>query len=206
MKVNDAPVDLLGLLPQYFSRIKDFQAIMSTEEIELNILLGHIKQVYNNHFFQLMDEDTTADYEAILNMPRSPDDKLSFRRWRVLNRIRRRPLYSMPMLKEILNEMVGLEQWEIEADISAYFLKITIISSDYRIAREVQITLREIVPAHIDLEMVITEPSQLIGKVYIGSALLIREATILKHKINTPNASGGISCGGSILIIERVKL
>lgn len=146
-------VNLYKLLPVYFQQIKDYEALMSTEEIELAQIEDSVTKIYNNLFLQLADSATISYYESLFKIASLPSEPLEFRRWRVLNRFRSGPPYTMPKLKEFLNEVVGIGLWEIEQDLANYYIKITVKNSGYGVLEEVQTMMLEIIPAHIVQEV-----------------------------------------------------
>lgn len=163
-------VDLMILLPEYFQQIKDFIALMATEKIELELIEAFIRRVYYNLFIQTADSDTISTYEAQLGIIPGPYDSLEFRRWRVLQRYKRSPPYTMPMLKELLNQMVGLGLWEIEQDLNNYYLRILIKTSDNQVFVEVQSTLLQLIPAHIEQDIRQQLAPESTGVIYYGAA------------------------------------
>lgn len=160
-------------LPDYFQIIKDYVELMDTEEIQFRELYGFLQRINDNFFIQTMDAETIATYELLLNIPVQDGETLEFRRWRINNRYKRRPPYTLPMLKELLNEMAGIGQWEIEQDINNYYLKVIVKNGSYGILNEVQTTLIELIPAHISQEVeqqLVPEP---VSTIHYGTLLKI---------------------------------
>lgn len=130
-----------------------------------------VTQIFNNLFIQTADAITISMHETLLGIVPAPEDTLEFRRWRVLNRYRRSPPYTIVNLKEFLNEIVGIGLWELEIDYENYKLNVVIINGSYGIVDEVYNMLYEIVPAHIEITLelrVIPEPE---ATIFVGGHL-----------------------------------
>jgi len=56
--------NLISLLPHYFRKVKDFIALMETENIELGQLEGSMQQVYDNFFIQTADAGWAPEWRA----------------------------------------------------------------------------------------------------------------------------------------------
>lgn len=143
-------VDLLKLLPTSFYRpILDLQELVGAEEPEFMLLCSFVNQVLNNLFIQTADSGTLTLYEQVLGIAAEPDDDLEFRRWRVMLRWKRRPPYTTPALKEVLNETVGIGNWEIAPNENLLIIHVIIYDQDYKVYNEVRRMLIEYIPAHI---------------------------------------------------------
>ena len=123
--------NLISLLPHYFRKVKDFIALMETENIELGQLEGSMQQVYDNLFIQTADSDTIRYHEKLLGIITNPDETLEFRRLRVLNRYNNRTPLTIVALKEKLNLIIGVGKWELTVDYPNYLIHIKISAGDF---------------------------------------------------------------------------
>ncbi|MDR0905752.1 MAG: YmfQ family protein [Oscillospiraceae bacterium] len=146
-------VDLFNLLPEKFKEIADFKALMLTEEIELAELRVYMRRVQLNFYIQTCDEPTLADFERMLQIDINPGDSLSVRRWRVLWRWNRRPPYTMGMLREDLNLMLGAGNYTIEQNVGEYYIKITAKNPATEVYQELVYMLVTTIPAHLQFEV-----------------------------------------------------
>ena len=154
------PPDLLSLLPPYFKAIKDFIAIMQTENIELEKFEIYLWQVRDNFFIQTCDEDTLRYHESLLQIRLSPLDTIAFRRLRILNRYNNQARLTLPTLKERLNLLIGIGDYIVDIDYNGYHFGLTVNSGKYGIIDELIYMLVFVLPAHLTFKItqnIITE-------------------------------------------------
>lgn len=142
--------NLINLLPHYFRKIKDFIALMETEDIELGQLEDSMQQVYDNFFIQTSDSDTIRYHEKLLGIITNPDETLEFRRLRVLNRYNNRTPLTIVALKDKLNLIIGIGKWELNVDYANYVIHIKINAGEFGIMDEMTNMLVYTIPAHIE--------------------------------------------------------
>lgn len=164
-------IDLFVLLPEYFQVIKDFIYLMNTEQIELEKLWGYVVRVWNNYFIQTADEQTLSQYEDMLGLYPSPTDSLDIRRWRILNRFRQRLPFTLPMLYEILNGLVGLGNYTVDIDYPNYKMTVNFINVDQELIDEAIKTLILLPPAHLDQEYRVQTLQESVATLRVGAAM-----------------------------------
>lgn len=160
--------ELMNLLPFYFQKIKDFIALMETEETELNLLNLNRQRVYDNFFIQLADSDTLTYHEKLLGISALNDETLEFRRLRVLNRYNKFQKLTLPELKERLNLILSVGNWEISIDYDKYEMNIEIKTNNLSVMKELLNTLIYTNPAHIQINAVQSMEELLSGNIYLG--------------------------------------
>lgn len=153
--------------PHWFRRILDFQALCRTEGQELRFLAEAMDQIHKNMFVQTMDEDTCAQWEAILRIVPTPGEDLEFRRLRVLNRLSLRPPFTMIFLRERLDIIFGPGNYVVEVDYPNFTLYIETAVDNSKYFSEVSALLHIVKPCHI---VYISRPR-------IDAALLLSERT-----------------------------
>lgn len=145
-----AETDLCQYWPEWFRRILDFQALCKTEGEELRAMAAAMGIVHQNLFVQTMDEDTTAEWEAILHIVPNPvTETLEFRRDRVRNRLSLRPPFTLTFLYQRLDALFGPGNWEVEVDYPNYTLYIEAAVEDQQYFSEMSVTMDIIKPCHI---------------------------------------------------------
>lgn len=145
-----ADSDLCQYWPEWFRRILDFQALCQTEGEELRAMAAAMEIVHQNLFVQTMDEDTTAEWEAILHIVPNPvTETLEFRRDRVRNRLSLRPPFTLTFLYQRLDALFGPGNWEVEVDYPNYTLYIEAAVEDQQYFSEMSVTMDIIKPCHI---------------------------------------------------------
>lgn len=153
MLFNPEPLDLMGSLPAYFQEIPDFIELMSTEQIELQLLLDTMDQVLKNFFIQTADANTISMHEQLLGLVVEDGDTLEIRRWRILNRYRRRPPFTLVTLYTNLHDLVGVGNAEVVVDYPGYHVDITVVTSDQQVLYEVYAALIAVLPAHLTYDV-----------------------------------------------------
>jgi len=164
------PPDLLSLLPPYFKAIKDFVAIMETENIELEKFEIYLWLVQDNFFIQTCDEATLRYHETLLKIKVSQGDTIDFRRLRVLNRYNNKPPLTLPVLKERLNMLVGVGDYIVDIDYGNYHLTLTVNSGVYGIIDELIYTLIYMLPAHLTFKIIQNILTYTKENIYIADA------------------------------------
>lgn len=162
-------IDLMALLPLYFQEILDFQELMSTEEIELKGFFGELQQVWNNLFIQTADEATIEYHENLLNLVPEPGDTLEIRRWRVINRYRRKPPFTLVTLYEQLNALVGIGNYELTVDYAGRSLYVSFVNVPQATIDEAIQILITLPPAHLYQSYTSTSKPESEGFIHIGA-------------------------------------
>ena len=141
--------DLLSLLPPWYRQILDYQEICQTEEDQFEALAQEINAVADNFFFQTMDASAISQWESILGIAATPNETLSFRQARLINRISTKPPFTLGFLYQKLDELIGPNEWEVTVDYPNYTLYIQSSAQNQSYAIEVAYTIGQIKPAHI---------------------------------------------------------
>lgn len=150
------PPDLLSLLPLYFRAIKDFIAIMKTENIELEQFETYLWQVLANFFVQTCDEPTLRYHESLLRIKTLPGDTIAFRRLRILNKYNNTPPFTLPVLKERLNMLFGAGNYTLVVDYAESHVSLTVNVEryEYGVTLELISMLIFMLPAHLTFDIV----------------------------------------------------
>lgn len=142
--------DILTYLPDWFRQITDFTELMNTGTAELEALAAAVDAVHSNFYIQTADEGTVRQYEELFDIIPDPStETLDFRRTRVLNRLSMQPPFTLPFLKERLDQIIGAGRWELEVDYGAYTIYIAAAAENQAWATELAWTLNTIKPCHI---------------------------------------------------------
>lgn len=174
-QVNYVPKDdinLMNLLPGYFQEILEFQELMSTEEIELKGFFGELQQVWNNLFIQTADEATIQYHENLLNLTPDPGDSLEIRRWRVINRYLRRPPFTLGILHEQLNSLLGIGNYTLTVDYPGKSLTVDFINIDNSTRLEAINILITLPPAHLGQSYSTTSQPESNADLSVGAGLM----------------------------------
>lgn len=165
-------IDLMILLPKYFQEIYEFQEIMSTEEIELKEFFLILQQVWNNLFLQTMDENTIEYHEDLLGLTPDPSDSLELRRWRVIQRYLRRPPFTLGILHEQLNNLLGLGAYTLTVDYANKTVTLDFINVEESLRLEAIAILITLPPAHLGYTYSTTTQPESNANIGVGGKLV----------------------------------
>lgn len=194
-----ADPNLISLLPDFFKKIKDFIALMQTEDIEFGQLELNMQDVYNNFFIQLADADTIAYHEHLLGINPIAGETLEFRRTRVLNRYNNRTPLTLVALKEKLNLIIGVGKWELTVDHTNYEIHIKINSGDFGIMDEMTNMLVYMIPAHIDPDVQQELHVDGVANTYVAAIINPCMRYFLTQDIKTNYQVHGTTLVGSVI-------
>lgn len=146
----DLSHDLLPLLPPVYRNVQDYQKICDAEKVEFDLLANSVEGIQNNFFFQTMDEDSVAQWEKVLHIVAVPEkESLEFRRQRVMTRIATRPPYTLGLLYQKLDELIGAGGWTCSITYPLYELRLATSAKKQSYYDEVTHLINKIKPAHI---------------------------------------------------------
>lgn len=142
--------DFLSLLPEWYREVLEYQQIMGAEKTAFETLQSFMESVNANMYTQTMDLATVQQWEKIFGILASPStETLAFRRARILNRLATTPPYTLNFLKNKLDDLIGVDQWQLTMDYPNYTLYVESSARNQAYAGEVAITIGRIKPAHI---------------------------------------------------------
>lgn len=141
--------DLLMLLPPYFQAIYEYQVLTEVEGAELETAEKSLEQIKRNLYVQTCDDPTLRKYEQLLGVVREQGVTLEYRRRMVLSRMNQQLPYSLPKLKEILDAALGRQWYRLDVRFGVYELELDVIDQSYKVLKNIQTMVEEIIPAHL---------------------------------------------------------
>ena len=142
--------NIINYLPEWFRKIADFEEICDTEAEQFDALAEAIHSVADNFFFHTMNEGAVSMWEQLFDIvPDLSIETLTFRRFRVLNRLSTKPPFTLGFLYRKLDELIGKGLWNVIVDYPNYALYIESSSENQQYYTEVLYTINKIKPAHI---------------------------------------------------------
>ena len=142
--------NIINYLPEWFRKIADFEEICDTEAERFDALAEAIHSVADNFFFHTMNEGAVSMWEQLFDIvPDLSIETLTFRRFRVLNRLSTKPPFTLGFLYRKLDELIGKGLWNVIVDYPNYALYIESSSENQQYYTEVLYTINKIKPAHI---------------------------------------------------------
>lgn len=143
--------DLMEILPEYFRPVLEFKHLMNTDSREMEELEQNIRRIRDNLFIQTCDSRTLGYYEGLLQLAGNWKLPLEARRNMILARYNTRPLYTFPVLKNMLSQAVGQGNYLARCRYGEHCLEVRVINQDMALARSVYTMVFFIKPAHLVL-------------------------------------------------------
>jgi len=112
-----------NLMPRYFDRIRETDAVLDAEQIQLDKLGYFVSQINDNQFVQTADDRTLTLLERLFGIlaDRTIED-LSFRRTRLLNLFATAPPFTLFFLYGRLVTLVGRGLFAVTIDYNNYVI------------------------------------------------------------------------------------
>ncbi|ASS76807.1 phage portal protein [Tumebacillus algifaecis] len=162
---------LMNYLPPFYSEIKDFTELMSTEEVEVNALRAAIDRLLDDQFVMTASERSIKRREQMLGIQADPaTESLEFRRLRLINRYSTKPPFTIRFLQERLNSLVGPGRATVDVDPRNFVLSIAADIDNASIFKEVEHTVRTTIPANL----VYQQKTALTGRIGISEHITTR--------------------------------
>lgn len=164
-------------IPAYYGEIREIEVIAGAQGANIDVLNNELQLAVDNQFVLTANSKVISIYEELFQIKSDPTaEDLSFRRQRVLNRLKTRPPFTERYLKERLVEMFGEGNFELYIDYNKYQLKLESSVSNYNRFKEAEILIREIKPANIEYIQVplLVEMIKLVERASVQSVSFFR--------------------------------
>jgi hypothetical protein len=164
--------NLKNYLPNIYKDVLETDELMSTEDLLFQDLNSETEKVRNNQFVLTSDIDGIEQYEKMLNIIANPQsDSIQFRRERIINRLSTALPYTLRYLKQRLNSLLGVDNYDLELIYDDYVFHLVTYIGEIGKLDELLRTLFAIVPVNLQqtIENKIIEEGS--AKLFIGQAL-----------------------------------
>ena len=141
--------DLKRYLPSIYKDVREMDVLTNTEDELFDELAAVLLAGQNNQFIIRADESGIKEFEKIIGIISNSAEPLELRRQRVLNRFSTGSVFTIKSLEQKLNEMVGVNAWDMYMDYPNYTLYIESSAENQEWYNEVLITVNSIKPANI---------------------------------------------------------
>lgn len=165
---------ILGYLPDFYRRIREFAELDRAESAELDELAAAVQRLLDDQFVLTASVDALKRRERMLGIQADPaTESLEFRRARIINRYSMKPPFTARFLQEQLDRLVGPGRTLVEVEPENYLLIVTAAIDDAEVFREVEHTVKTIKPANI----VYQQNTSLNDDLKLVETIVIREVT-----------------------------
>lgn len=143
--------DLKQYVPDYYDGITDMTVLMEAEQSDVDEVWNNIENdVKTNQHVQSADSDKLTELEALFNIvPDLTTETLAFRRSRLLNRYGLRPPFTIPWLRQQLDNLIGAGQYELTVVPNAYTLYISCAAENQSFYQEIAATVAYSKPCNL---------------------------------------------------------
>lgn len=146
-------------VPNFYNKNEDMKAIIDSEENELEtkLKLG-IDQTFKNTFALTADEKGISQYENLLHIYLDENkDNLEYRRNLVLSKLDSPNLLTYNWLKNNLDKLLGVNNYQIQLDYNNYDLKIIVSNLYINTANLIYNKYRDLIPANLTFSVNVFE-------------------------------------------------
>lgn len=159
---------LVNLLSPIYTDIKDIRAILDAAWVVIRTVDDLVMLTLNNAFIQTCDLETLAKFEKICNIVPNENLSVELRRSQVLQVFAAVLPYTEPKLKELLNAVCGVGNWNMTKNINGYEIHVDVFESFSDIIETLQATFVTYIPAHIQWLITKNIVTDLVGKTNYG--------------------------------------
>lgn len=136
--------------PKYYEGILETDELIKVENDIWNNIYNLIVKAKRNQFIAYADEDGIYAYEQLFQIVSDPTtETLEERRFRLLNRVQTLSYYTMNFLREKLDNLFGVDNYEIQMDYLNRTLYVKSNASNYFVYNETIALIHKIRPANM---------------------------------------------------------
>lgn len=141
---------LMQYEPEYYHSVREFIALLDTEEMELDQLEASRLRLLGDQFVITSSEAALRRREQQLKIQADPTiETLDFRRRRIVNRYTTKPPFTIRYLQQKLDQLLGAGKASATVDIQNFVLTIMANLTDAAVFKEVNYTVQTIKPANL---------------------------------------------------------
>lgn len=144
---------LIEYLPQVLREVREYKALMETEQSEIVDLWDALEGALKDQFITEATINGVLRLEKILKIAPKATDSLNDRRFRILARLNEQLPYTFRGLEEKLNALCGVDGYTVELTHGSYTLKVRIELVVKKQFDEVDQLLKRIVPANLIIDI-----------------------------------------------------
>lgn len=159
---------LVNLLSPIYTDIKDIRAVLDAAWVVIRTVDDLVMLTLNNAFIQTCDLETLVKFEKICNIVPNENLSVELRRSQVLQVFAAVLPYTEPKLKELLNAVCGVGNWNMTKNINGYEIHVDVFESFSDIIETLQATFVTYIPAHIQWLITKNIITDLVGKTNYG--------------------------------------
>ena len=140
---------LINYLPDYIKDIREYRAILGTEQNEFENLWRYLEYALRESFISTSENYGLGRWEKMLGIEPKASETIDERRFRILSQISSQLPYTYRQLEIMLENLCGKGRFEIDLRPNEYSIKVALHMDSKNNLRAVQKLLTEIIPANM---------------------------------------------------------
>jgi len=142
---------LIEYLPNFMQDITEFKELFKAEDVEVEKLNTAIQKIYNEIIVKLAESYGLERYEKIYNI-REIAVTIEARRTNILLKMNSRVPYSKKWLKNLLDTVIGKDNYKLTIDESKHLVNIGLPLTCNELSEMLKKELRIKIPANMELQ------------------------------------------------------
>lgn len=107
---------LIEYLPSFVGEYAEIREIMEAEQPEFDMAFSEAQRILDNSFILSANDHGLGRLESMIGLERKGTDTLEERRFKLLLRTNSKPIHTIYTLKEALDELLGVGEYELQID------------------------------------------------------------------------------------------
>ena len=140
---------LIDYLPPVIINVEEYKAIMAAEQPCVETAWDCANEALNNQFISDLSLYGVKRWEKILNIVPSPTSSIETRKTDILSILLSQLPFTMKKLEEIMNSVVGKENYELNLQNKTYTLTVRLSDDGYTHLNAIKNTLEAVLPANL---------------------------------------------------------
>lgn len=136
-------------IPNIYTDVTEMEVIVDVDDKLLDNEENILDDLENSQFIMTAPEHAIKEFEKLLNIYPLNTDSIEFRRIRVMNRLSMTPPFSLPYLREKLDNIIGVGKYSCYMDYDNYTLYVESSAINQSYVNETYITINKLKPANI---------------------------------------------------------
>lgn len=149
--LKEAPKYVERFAPEAVKGNDTMKALYATEKGEITEFIDNLLQTVNNAFLKTADFDRLVQWEKLLKMTPYEDDDVENRRMNIIQKMAFKPPYTRQNFASILRDIWGEGDYTFEINPDEFVVVIDIRANDPQLYLSFQETIRNIIPANMDV-------------------------------------------------------
>lgn len=141
---------LIASISPIYTDILDIYLLLKSAWQELKKLQVDVENCKNNNYIQICDEDRLKEFELVCGLKDTDALDIELRRMNIMQVMASVLPYSYVNLQELLNTLIGYNNWTITRDFENYGMHIEIYETYDNSLDILMKSLKVYIPCHID--------------------------------------------------------